>query len=100
MDVITRLNGLKTWASEELEHDDATSLHHDLDAVIEVVEKLNKMVEVRDDLIISLNMAGAFIEFNVSSVCGCGGINTSKVNTMNQIRDTLAKAKEVVTVCT
>ena len=100
MEAIKRLNGLKTWAAENLDHAETSNMLHDLDAVIEVVEKLNKVVEMRDDLIVSLNMAGAFIESNIPNLCGCGGVNTSKVNTMNEIREVLAKAREAITVCT
>lgn len=42
MKAIDRLNGLKNWAAESLDHDDATHMQHDLDAVIRVIEKLNR----------------------------------------------------------
>ena len=51
MEAIERLNGLKTWASETLDHEEATCLLHDLDAVIEVIEKLNKETEQRIELV-------------------------------------------------
>ncbi len=98
MKAIERLNGLKTWAAENLKHEDATSLLHDLNAVIEVVEKLNAKADMCDDLIISLNGAGTFIELSVPSMCTCGNINTHKINTVKEIRAVLTRAGETVVV--
>ncbi len=42
MEAIERLRGLKTWAAENLDQDDASSMIHDLDKVILVVEKTGK----------------------------------------------------------
>ena len=50
MNAIERLNSLKTWAAESLEHEDTTNVIHDLNAVIEVVKRLNTKIEMIDDL--------------------------------------------------
>ncbi len=100
MKAIERLNGLKTWISEHLEHDEVTILHHALDAVIKVITKLNKKVETQDDLIISLGVAGTFIELNVPSACACGTPNARKLKIVESIRTVLlgTETEEVVTV--
>ncbi len=51
MNSINKLNGLKEWAEENLNREDATIMQHDLNAVIDVVIELNLKIDVLIDVL-------------------------------------------------
>ncbi len=51
MNTVKRLKDLKTWAAGNLEYENAGNIIHDLNAVIEVVIKLNKKADMHEKLL-------------------------------------------------
>ena len=51
MNSINKLNGLKEWAEENLDREDATIMQHDLNAVIDVIVEMNLKIDVLIDVL-------------------------------------------------